>query len=184
MKRNTLQKRIILDALREMNCHASAGMVYAKISADYPTISLGTVYRVLTDAAASGELLRLHFTTTDDRFDITLPPHPHVVCSRCGFVDDVAMCDGWDSMDNVLFRGRDPGCAVPPDGLHHRMGRTMRRVSEGNCGGSVTKGKRSGGTGSRVDPLSARQKAEAEKESRKKTTNTGEMPQSKKEKEL
>ena len=93
MKRNTLQKRIILDALREMNCHASAGMVYAKISADYPTISLGTVYRVLSDAAASGELLRLHFTTTDDRFDITLPPHPHVVCSRCGFVDDVAMPD-------------------------------------------------------------------------------------------
>ena len=124
MKRNTLQKRIILDALREMNCHASAGMVYAKISADYPTISLGTVYRVLTDAAASGELLRLHFTTTDDRFDITLPPHPHVVCSRCGFVDDVAMCDGWDSMDNVLSAGRNPdapfhltGCTIEWVGL-------------------------------------------------------------------
>ena len=137
MKRNTLQKRIILDALREMNCHASAGMVYARISTDYPTISLGTVYRVLTDAAASGELLRLHFTTTDDRFDITLPPHPHVVCSRCGFVDDVAMRDGWNSMDNVLSAGRDPdapfsltGCTIEWVGLCTGCQRAVEREKE------------------------------------------------------
>lgn len=108
MKRNTVQKRIILDTLREMNCHASAGMVHAKISERYPTISLGTVYRVLSDAAVDGELLRLHFTKTDDRFDITLPPHPHAVCVSCGFVDDVQMREGWDSPDNVLAAGRDP----------------------------------------------------------------------------
>lgn len=137
MKRNTLQKKIILDALREMNCHASAGMVHAKISASYPTISLGTVYRVLSEAAADGELLRLHFTKTDDRFDITLPPHPHVVCSRCGFVDDVEMRSGWNSMDNVVSTGRNPdapfiltGCTIEWAGICAACRRAMAEEAE------------------------------------------------------
>jgi len=89
MKRNTIQKTVIMDTLKKMNCHASAGMVYEEVSKSYPTISRATVYRVLNDAAEEGDLFRLRLTEADDRFDITLKPHYHITCRRCGFVRDI-----------------------------------------------------------------------------------------------
>ncbi len=90
-RRNTKQKSIILDALRRLNCHASASMVYEEVRKEYPTISRATVFRVLSEAAKDGYLLRIHFTGEDDRFDITLKPHYHISCMKCGYVADVAL---------------------------------------------------------------------------------------------
>ena len=101
MKRNTIQKHIVMETLREMNCHASAGMVYEEINKTYPTISRATVYRVLTEAAEAGELLRLHFAETDDRFDITLPPHAHIACRMCGMVRDVTFRTPWNPIADL-----------------------------------------------------------------------------------
>ena len=101
MKRNTIQKHIIMETLRTMNCHASAGMVYEEINKQYPTISKATVYRVLTEAAEAGELLRLHFAETDDRFDITLPPHAHIACRCCGAVQDVTFKTPWNPIADL-----------------------------------------------------------------------------------
>ena len=101
MKRNTIQKHIIIETLREMNCHASAGMVYEEINKQYPTISKATVYRVLTEAADAGELLRLRFAETDDRFDITLPPHAHIACRCCGAVQDMTFKTPWNPIDEL-----------------------------------------------------------------------------------
>jgi len=95
-KRNTIQKQIILNALNEMNCHASAGMVYESIKDKYPTISKGTVYRVLDEAANDGKVLRLHLCEADDRFDITTHSHYHITCRKCGLVCDVATDESLD----------------------------------------------------------------------------------------
>ncbi len=89
MKRNTIQRTVILDTLRSLNCHASAGMVYEAIREKYPTISRGTVFRVLSDAAEEGLVQRLRLAETDDRFDITTPPHYHITCRHCGCVQDI-----------------------------------------------------------------------------------------------
>ena len=90
-RRNTKQKGVILEALTRLNCHASASMVYEEVKKDNPTISRATVFRVLSEQAEDGNLLRIHFTGEDDRFDITLKPHYHISCSRCGYVADVAL---------------------------------------------------------------------------------------------
>lgn len=66
-------------------------MVYEEIHRDYPTISRATVFRVLSEAAEDGKLLRIHFTGEDDRFDVTLKPHYHITCRRCGCVADVEL---------------------------------------------------------------------------------------------
>jgi Fe2+ or Zn2+ uptake regulation protein len=92
-RRNTKQKGVILEALTRLNCHASASMVYKEVKKDNPTISRATVFRVLSEQAEDGNLLRIHFTGEDDRFDITLKPHYHISCSRCGYVADVALTD-------------------------------------------------------------------------------------------
>ncbi len=93
IRRNTKQKSVILEALGRLNCHASASMVYEEVRKDHPTISRATVFRVLSDSAEDGKLLRIHFTGGDDRFDITPEPHYHITCSRCGHVADVTLRD-------------------------------------------------------------------------------------------
>ena len=88
-KRNTLQKGIVFDIFRQMHNHPSAGMVYEAVHKKYPEISKATVYRLLADAAEEGDLLRLKLTGVDDRYDVTLGAHYHIVCRKCGHVADV-----------------------------------------------------------------------------------------------
>ena len=40
--RNTMQKEIIHQTLREMGCHPTAAMVYDRVHRDHPTISRST----------------------------------------------------------------------------------------------------------------------------------------------
>jgi len=100
-RRNTKQKSVILDALCRLNCHASASMVYEEVRKENPTISRATVFRVLSESAKDGNLLRIHFTGEDDRFDITLKPHYHIFCVKCGYVADVEL-DGLNDPQKCL----------------------------------------------------------------------------------
>lgn len=88
IKRNTKQKRIVIDTLGRMN-HPSATAVYEEVRRRDPAVSRSTVFRVLADAAEEGMLRRLKIPGTDDRFDATLIKHSHILCRSCGRVDDV-----------------------------------------------------------------------------------------------
>ena len=94
-KRNTLQKRIVSDVFSSMNNHPSAGLVYEAVQEKFPGISKATVYRLLAEAAEEGRIQRLKLTDANDRYDITLGEHYHIVCRYCGAVADVdAEVDG------------------------------------------------------------------------------------------
>jgi Fur family peroxide stress response transcriptional regulator len=88
-KRNTLQKRIVSDVFCSMHNHPSAGMVYEAVEEKFPGISKATVYRLLAEAAEEGRIQRLRLRDADDRYDVTLGKHYHVVCRCCGAVADV-----------------------------------------------------------------------------------------------
>ena len=78
-----------------MNNHPSAGMVYEAVQEKFPGISKATVYRLLAEAAEEGRIQRLKLTDANDRYDITLSEHYHIVCRYCGAVADVdAEVDG------------------------------------------------------------------------------------------
>ena len=104
-KRNTLQKGIVFDVFHEMNNHPSAGMVYEAVHEKYPEISKATVYRLLADAAEEGSVLRLKLAGADDRYDVTLGTHYHVVCRKCGCVADVVT-----KLDAPKLLGKTEGC--------------------------------------------------------------------------
>ena len=97
-KRNTLQKKIVFDAFEQMHNHPSAGMVYEKVNAEYPGISKATVYRLLSEAADEGRILRLKLSDSSDRYDVTTRKHCHIVCRGCGAVADVDI-----EFDDELF---------------------------------------------------------------------------------
>ncbi len=87
MVRNTEQKRLILNIVKESCDHPTAEMVYERARAIMPAISLGTVYRNLGALAKKGEILRI--PSTVDRFDHTTERHAHFICTECGCVTDL-----------------------------------------------------------------------------------------------
>ena len=52
--RNTVQRQIVLQAVRSLHDHPTADSVYAVIAAEHPSISKATVYRNLNQLALQG----------------------------------------------------------------------------------------------------------------------------------
>ena len=88
-KRNTQQKQMILETLSEMGSHVSAGAIFKELQKKHPGIGRATVFRVLSDMAADGSILRVRTIEGEDRYDITNFDHCHIICRRCGKVDDI-----------------------------------------------------------------------------------------------
>lgn len=85
--RNTLQKKIIKDALMTAD-HPTATGLCAIVQKDHPTVSRGTVFRVLSQFSESGEITRI-FADGEARFDACTKPHAHFKCLKCGRLYDV-----------------------------------------------------------------------------------------------
>lgn len=88
MKRNTIQRMLVLDAVRSMSTHPTADEVFENVASKCPSISKGTVYRNLNALAYDGELLRVPVANAPDRFDRTPGTHCHCRCLTCGNVYD------------------------------------------------------------------------------------------------
>lgn len=123
-ERNTMQKTIVLSALRSLANHPTADNIYDYIKEDYPSISRATVYRVLNRFAESGVIQKVSVNNGADHFDHTLAPHYHVCCSGCGKVCDAELpymegleqqaghCSGYIITGySIQFDGLCPDCA-------------------------------------------------------------------------
>ena len=113
------QRAAILSFLQTRKDHPTAEVVYSHVKEEYPNISLGTVYRNLTQLADNGMILRLSFGELGiDHFDADTSPHHHFVCSACSsiidlqlkempFIDEEAEknFDGMIQGHNIYFHG-------------------------------------------------------------------------------
>lgn len=91
------QRESIKEYLMSTKEHPTADMVYQHVRKEYPKVSLGTVYRNLNLLAELGEAIKLSCGDGCDRFDGKVTPHYHVVCQKCGTVDDLEM----NSIDHI-----------------------------------------------------------------------------------
>ncbi len=89
MKRNTIQRALVLKTVRKLACHPTADEVYAAVVAEYPTISRGTIYRNLKQLSESGEIRSIEVPGNATRFDHCCHGHHHVRCLMCDGVFDV-----------------------------------------------------------------------------------------------
>jgi Fur family ferric uptake transcriptional regulator len=87
----TVQRRIILEEVRDLKSHPSADEVYVAVRRRLPDISMATVYRNLETLAEYGLIRRLWEVAAPRRYDGILEEHYHIVCDRCGRVDDVRL---------------------------------------------------------------------------------------------
>ncbi len=121
-KRNTIQRKLILDAVKELNIHATAEQVHEHISASYPSVSKATVYRNLSQMADSGELLNIGSIKGAAHYDHNCHGHYHFICDKCERVFDVnnffpEICRRITGMDgfnisghSLVFNGLCPDC--------------------------------------------------------------------------
>ena len=84
------QRRVLLSELCSRTDHPTAEMLYEAVRGTIPNISLGTVYRNLSQFSDEGTILRIS-TEKSDRFDGNTQPHYHFTCTQCGQVLDVQM---------------------------------------------------------------------------------------------
>ena len=86
----TLPRLRILQLFREAKeKHLSAEDVYRLLVSENIDLRLGTVYRVLTQFAAAGILLRRHFEGGRAVFELHAGPHhDHLLCTVCGKVEE------------------------------------------------------------------------------------------------
>ncbi|HEX5415182.1 MAG TPA: Fur family transcriptional regulator [Chloroflexota bacterium] len=113
--RLTPQRLALVDLLASDTSHPSAEQVYSRLKAQYPTISLATVYNTLEMLVTLGEALPLDLNDGCTRYDVLRPSaHPHVICRRCGMVADLDL----DGVDTLLDRAR---AAIPFEDLQARV---------------------------------------------------------------
>ena len=127
MKRNTIQRSLVFEAVNKLQCHATADEIYEAIVKEHPNISRATVYRNLKLLSETGVIRKMEIPGGADRFDHQCHDHCHVKCEKCGRVFDVDMeyiagleknikdhhgfsFTGYD----ILFRGICPNCQESP----------------------------------------------------------------------
>ena len=83
------KREAILNCLRSTTTHPTAEWVHAQLKAEYPDISLGTVYRNLALFKEQGLVISVGTVNGVERFDADTEPHVHFICRSCHKVDDL-----------------------------------------------------------------------------------------------
>jgi len=120
--RNTIQRQLILNAVSELDIHATAEQVYDYVHEMQPSISKATVYRNLSQMAEAGDLLNVGTFYGAAHYDHNVHEHYHFVCSDCkqvfdvdgdlsGILDSVKKTDEIDITNfHISFSGLCRGC--------------------------------------------------------------------------
>lgn len=124
-RQNYSRKReAILNTLRGTTTHPTAEWVYLQLKSTYPDLSLGTVYRNLSQFKEDGTIISVGVVNGQERFDGNTAPHSHFICTSCSAVLDIpddpsdpfmmekAACSLGAKVDScdILFRGTCSAC--------------------------------------------------------------------------
>ena len=112
MKKYSRQRAAIVEALRSTDCHPTAQWVYETVKKSIPNISLGTVYRNLSELSLSGQIITVPVYGHSEHYDGDNSDHYHFCCKECNKVYDVPKSDGIHiDVENEL------GCVVTGSSL-------------------------------------------------------------------
>ena len=101
MRRNTIQRDLVKQAVYDMKSHVTADELYEFLKAKHPSIGKGTVYRNLEVLVEEGSVRKVEVPSGPARFDFTLKNHYHVKCVECGGVFDVDMDEVSGLIDKI-----------------------------------------------------------------------------------
>ena len=88
LMRVTRQRTAILEFLRSRRHHFSATQIYDAVREKIPNISLGTVYRNLSQLIEDGEIISVETSDKCVYYDGFTAGHAHFVCEGCKEIYD------------------------------------------------------------------------------------------------
>lgn len=92
--RRTPQRLAVLKALASSEGHPQIEDIYLQVHKEYPMISLATIYKTISTLKEIGEVRELSLGSRGSHFDpVYGPPHPHLICTQCRRIDDIAVAD-------------------------------------------------------------------------------------------
>lgn len=86
--RITPQRHAILNYLMESMGHPTADEIYRALAAQFPSMSVATVYNNLKVFLEAGMVHELTYGDNSSRYDANLSDHYHIVCEKCGKMED------------------------------------------------------------------------------------------------
>ncbi|MGI9100258.1 MAG: Fur family transcriptional regulator [Solirubrobacteraceae bacterium] len=86
--RVTPQRVLLARALRELDRHVTADELLDAVGERLPSVSLPTIYATLELLEELGMVRRVQRAGTT-LFDPRTDPHHHLVCTRCGSIEDL-----------------------------------------------------------------------------------------------
>ena len=84
----TTQRLAIYKLMLTKKDHPTADQIYQELKTDYPTLSLGTIYKTLHTLKELGLIQELGFNVGGIRYDPDMEIHINLVCSKCGKIED------------------------------------------------------------------------------------------------
>lgn len=84
----TTQRLAICKFILSRQDHPSAEQIYQGLKKDYPTISLGTIYKTLHLLKEIGLVQELGFNEGSIRYDPDMEIHINMICTKCGKIHD------------------------------------------------------------------------------------------------
>ena len=126
--RQSRQRNRILEIMRSVDSHPTADWLYLKLKHEFPRLSLGTIYRNLAILMDQGFVRKIHLGTKFDRFEARIDFHYHLVCEKCGSIEDFEM-----PIDRDL--NKSAGKLTDFDIHHHRIeffGTCSRCIGKGS----------------------------------------------------
>ena len=91
-RRNTIQRQLVYDAVKDLDIHANAEQVYKHIITTHPSVSRATVYRNLNQLADSGEIMSIGNFYGTTHYDHNSYEHYHFICEKCKRIFDISNC--------------------------------------------------------------------------------------------
>jgi len=83
----TPQRLCVLDVLKSYG-HATLEDIEKQTKVKFPTLSLSTIYRNINELLKKGILSEVKLVNKKDYYEITKENHAHLVCSKCGKIED------------------------------------------------------------------------------------------------
>ncbi len=98
--RITPQRMEIYSELARATDHPTAEMLYQRLSAKMPSLSLDTIYRTLGTLISHDLVHKVESTQNQARFEVQHIHHHHVICRKCNAITDLT----WNLVDHTSLQ--------------------------------------------------------------------------------
>jgi Fe2+ or Zn2+ uptake regulation protein len=88
--RSTVQRRVILETVLDLDNHPTADQVYERVVDRLPGLSRTTVYRTLESLVRLGVITKACHPGAVARYDRRTDLHHHLICLQCDGIADIS----------------------------------------------------------------------------------------------